>query len=74
MKIRFDYENSTDVPFMVLSAAMLPADVFSDVEVTNGRVMDLGDQKAVIGFAFPGLMDRLKLVDYEPTAEIELPE
>ena len=74
VKIRFDYENSTDVPFMVLSAAMLPADVFSDVEVTNGRVMDLGDQKAVIGFAFPGLMDTLKLVNYEPTEEIELPE
>jgi len=74
VKIRFDYENSTDVPFMVLSAAMLPADVFGDVEVTNGRVMDLGDQKAVIGFAFPGLMDTLKLVDYEPTEEIELPE
>ena len=74
VKIRFDYENSTDVPFMVLSAVMLPADVFSDVEVTNGRLMDLGDQKAVIGFAFPGLMDTLKLVDYEPTEEIELPE
>ena len=74
VKIRFDYENSTDVPFMVLSAAMLPADVFSDVDVTNGRVMDLGDQKAVIGFAFPGLMDTLKLVDYEPTEKIELPE
>ena len=74
VKIRFDYENSTDVPFMVLSAAMLPADVFSDVEVKNGRVLDLGDQKAVIGFAFPGLMDTLKLVDYEPTEEIELPE
>lgn len=74
VKIRFDYENSTNVPFMVLSAAMLPADVFSDVDVTNGRVMDLGDQKVVIGFAFPGLMDTLKLVDYEPTEEIELPE
>ena len=74
VKIRFDYENNTDVPFMVLSAAMLPADVFSDVEVTNGRLIDLGDQKAVIGFAFPGLMDTLKLVDYEPTEEIELPE
>ena len=74
VKIRFDYENSTDVPFMVLSAAMLPADVFSDVEVKNGRLLDLGDQKAVIGFAFPGLMDTLKLVDYEPTEEIELPE
>ena len=70
VKIRFDYENSTDVPFMVLSAAMLPADVFSDVEVTNGKLMDLGDQKAVIGFAFPGLMDTLpEYVEIEARAE-----
>ena len=60
VKIRFDYD--------------LSSDVFSDLEVTNGKVMDLGDQKAVIGFAFPGLMDSLKLADYEPTEEIELPE
>ena len=72
VKIRFDYDNNTDVPFMVLSSVILSSDVFSDLEVTNGKVMDLGDQKAVIGFAFPGLMDRLKLADYEPTEEIEL--
>lgn len=74
VKIRFDYDNHTDVPFMVLSSAILSSDVFSELEVTNGRVMDLGEQKAVIGFAFPGLMDTLKLVDYEPTEEIELPD
>ena len=74
VKIRFDYDNNTDVPFMVLSSVILSSDVFSDLEVTNGKVMDLGDQKAVIGFAFPGLMDSLKLADYEPTEEIELPE
>ena len=74
VKIRFDYDNNTDVPFMVLSSVILSSDVFSDLEVTNGRVMDLGEQKAVIGFAFPGLMDSLKLADYEPTEEIELPE
>ena len=74
VRIRFDYDNHTDVPFMVLSSAILSGDVFSDIEVTNGRILDLGDQKAVIGFAFPGLMDSLKLADYEPTEEIDLPE
>lgn len=74
VKIRFDYDNRTDVPFMVLSSVILSSDVFEEVEVTNGRVMDLGDQKAVIGVAFPGLMDSLKLTDYEPTEEVELPE
>lgn len=74
VRIRFDYENHTDVPFMVLSSAILSSDVFSDPEVTNGKVMDLGDQKMVIGAVFPGLSDNLKLADYEPTEEIDLPE
>ena len=74
VRIRFDYDNHTDVPFMVLSSAILPSDVFKDIEVTNGRVMDLGEQKAVIGIAFPGLGERLGLADYEPTEEIDLPE
>ena len=74
VRIRFDYENHTDVPFMVLSSAILSSDVFSEVEVTNGRVMDLGDRKMVIGAVFPGLSDNLKLADYEPTEEVDLPE
>ena len=74
VRIRFDYDNNTDVPFMVLSSALLSSDVFEDVEVTNGRVIDLGEQKAVVGIAFPGLMDSLKLADYDVTEEIDLPE
>ena len=74
VRIRFDYENHTDVPFMVLSSVLLDSAVFSDVKVTNGRVIDLGEQRAVLGFAFPGLLDSLRLADYEPTEEIELPE
>ena len=74
VRIRFDYENHTDVPFMVLSAVLLSGEVFSDVEAENGRIMDFGDQKAVIGYAFPGLAESLKLAAYEPTEEIELPE
>ena len=74
VRLRFDYENHTDVPFMVLSSAIMSSEVFSDVEVTNGRVIDLGDQKMVIGAVFPGLSDSLRLADYEPTEEIDLPE
>jgi len=74
VRIRFDYENHTDVPFMALSAVLLSGDIFSDVEAENGRVIDFGDQKAVIGYAFPGLGSSLKLAAYEPTEEFELPE
>ena len=74
VRMRFDYDNHTDVPFMVLTSVLFSADVFEDVDVTNGKVMDLGDRKVVIGYAFPGLMDSLKLADYEPTEEIDLPQ
>lgn len=74
VRMRFDYDNHTDVPFMALTSVLLSSDVFEDVDVTNGKVMDLGDQKVVIGYAFPGLMDSLKLADYEPTEEIDLPQ
>ena len=71
--IRFDYENhaeigGTSVPFAVITGALLDHEVFSNIEVTNGRLMDDGDRTAVIGFALPGLNDSLEFDD------IDLPE
>ena len=75
VRIRFDYVNRTaQVPFLVLSAVILLSDHFSNIEAENGKVLEMEDQSAVIGFALPGLMDSLKLSDYEPTEEIDLPE
>lgn len=87
VKIRFEYTNqateeidtdgekkSVAVPFTALSAVMLPSDTFSNVEVSNGKVMDQDGQSIVLGLAFPGLSDSLGLKDYEPTEDIDLPD
>lgn len=87
VRIRMDYENHVSqtvkidgtqvevkVPFAAISAVVLPEDTFSNVEVTNGKLISVGDQQAVIGYAFPGLADSLKLSEYEKAEDIEIPE
>lgn len=87
VKIRFDYENHTSrtvkadgkevevrIPFVMLSLVFLDSEVFSNVEVTNGKLMESQEQSIAVGYACPGLADSLKLASYEPTKEIEIPE
>lgn len=87
VKIRFDYENYTSetvkvdgkevevqVPFVMLSLVFLDSEVFSNVEVTNGKLMESQGQSIAVGYACPGLSDSLKLASYEPTKEIDIPE
>ncbi len=87
VRIRFDYDNRTRqtvstqdgevsvcTPFAALTMAMLPEEHFTDVEVKNGRVMELDGESAVIGLALPGLSQCLSLSEFEPTEELELPE
>ncbi len=88
VKIRFDYSNNATyeaaikgeetevyVPFTTMTAMMLPTDRFTDVTVTNGKVMSEGNNNIVLGLAFPGLTDSLDL-DREELADkdIEIPE
>ena len=87
LKIRFDYENTTSqmiyvdgknvnvkVPFVMLSALFLDEDMASNISVENGKVVDLDGQQVVIGYAMPGLADSLKLADFEPTEDVDIPE
>ena len=87
LRMRFTYENlekrtvtvdgkkrEVCVPFVAMSTCLLPSDVFSHVEVTNGRLVSMGDQNLAVGTAFPGLEESLKLADYEPTKDVDLPE
>ncbi len=90
--IRFDYTNhqyelleidgkeeKIYVPFAMLTGLMLDNDVFTNVSVTNGKIMNDGDRTIVAGLAFPGLQeslgldrDTLELPDYiEITANVE---
>lgn len=86
VKIRFDYKNDTKetvkidskeirakVPFTVISMMYLSEDVFSNVKVKNGKVLNMGGENIVVGYAFPGLKDSLKLADYEPTKDVKIP-
>ncbi len=70
--IRFDYENKQYetaeiegkeerifVPFTMLTGVLLDSDIFSNVEVSNGKLINDGDRTAVIGIAFPGLKEDL---------------
>lgn len=74
--IRFDYENravqtaviggnetEVYVPFAVLSGAVLPLEHFSNVSVSNGKVLSEGNNAIVVGFAFPGLSENLSISD-----------
>ena len=81
--IRFDYQNNqyetveidgkTEkiyVPFAMLTGMLLDSDVFTNVAVSNGKLINDGDHIAVIGIAFPGLEDNLA-IDKE---DFEIPD
>ena len=81
--IRFDYSNrqyeyveidgqkeKIYVPFAMLTGILLDNDVFTNVEVTNGKLINDGSRTAVIGIAFPGLQDNLSI----PLEKMEIPD
>ncbi len=66
MTIRFEYENNqyevrtvngvsqkVYVPFVALTGALLDTSHFSNVTVSNGKLINDGDRIAVMGMAFP---------------------
>ncbi len=72
--IRFDYSNHVTqtvtiggeetelyIPFAVVSGMMLSLDRFSNVSVTNGKIISEGNHDIVVGLAFPGLKENLDL-------------
>ncbi len=74
VSIRFDYVNNQYeyvdigdqqekiyVPFAVLTGMVLDNDRFSNVAVSNGKVLNDGSRTAVVGIAFPGLQEDLSL-------------
>lgn len=80
--IRFDYTNNQYemveidgqkekiyVPFMMITGMMLDNEKFSNVRVSNGKVINDGSHTIVAGLALPGLSDNLKL----SSDKIELP-
>lgn len=79
--IRFSYTpaDGQKAQFAALSAALLDSDKFTNVEVTNGAVVNDGDRLVALGAALPGLKARLDVEDkdgklpetVEITADVE---
>ena len=90
--IRFDYQNmqyeevlldgKTEkiyVPFTMLTGMLLDTEVFRNVTISNGKLINDGDRIAAVGIAFPGLQEdlaiskeKLDIPDYvEISADVE---
>ena len=70
--IRYDYINNSQTtadgfqvytPFAAMTGLMLDNDVFSNVKVTNGRLIEDGDRTIALGYAMPGLASSLDAGD-----------
>ena len=81
--IRFDYTNrqyetveingkevKIYVPFLMITGMFLDSETFSDVSVTNGKVISDGDRIIVAGIAFPGVQHDLGLTK----EQIDIPD
>lgn len=81
--MRFDYTNQQKetvevngkteelyVPYLMVSGMILDNEKFTDIQVSNGKLINDGDRSIVVGFALPGLQENLNL-DAE---KMELPD
>ena len=81
--IRFDYtDNQYEtveidgkkekiyVPFLMMTGLFLDSEKFSDVSVTNGKVISDGERYIVAGIAFPGIQQDLQLTK----KDIDIPD
>lgn len=81
--IHFDYKNNQYetvdidgkqekmyVPFAMITGMMLDNDIFTNVDVSNGKLINDGDRTIIAGIAFPGLQSNLN-VDKE---KLEIPD
>ena len=64
--VRFDYTNNAKVgevyaPFLMGTGVLLDGDKFSNVKVTNGKVIGDGSRFIVIGVGMPGMNDSLNM-------------
>lgn len=65
-------EDGVYVPFAAVTGMMLNKD-FTNVEVTNGKVVSDGNNQVVVGFAFPGLSESLDL-DSKDLEDANIPD
>jgi putative membrane protein len=85
VKITINYENKSEnkvtvngtqetmyTPFLVVSGTIINNKNNSNIEVTNGKVIENGDKTIVVGLCLPGMQESLKLNDVEIPESIEI--
>lgn len=83
--LRFDFTNRTDamfvgtagsrtasVPFVAMTGFIMPDDIFSNIEVDNGKVISEGGRTIVVGYALPGMAESLGIAGGD-AGGLELP-
>ena len=66
-------ESEVYVPFIALSGMLLD-DSFSNIEVTNGKVIADGNKNLIIGYTLPGLKESLDVDDSDFDGDISIPD
>ena len=57
--IRLEYDNHAAAPFAVMTGLLLDDSVFSNVEISGGKLLEEGGRMMAVGLVFPGLQDML---------------
>ena len=63
---------SMPVPFLMATVMLVDDDVYDNIEVTNGKVIDAGNMKAVLCYGLPGVYEALHLDEYDDL-DIDIP-
>lgn len=75
-KVKTKIDGKTEeiyVPFAAISGLILD-ESFSNIEVTNGKLMQDGNKSMVLGYALPGLKESLKLEDSDLADDVTIPD
>ena len=69
-----DVHNGIYTPFTMITAVILPTEHFSNVKMENARDISDGSKHILMGVAFPGLSDSLKLKDSAIGQKFDIPD
>ena len=62
------------VPFTVVTGMLLDSANFSNIEVTNGKVTEVGDDSLAIGIVLPGMEESLSSKLDELNVTMDIPD
>ena len=88
VRVRFDYTNDTEqtvkvkgkeetvkVPFAMITGVQIDQEKFSNINVTNGKLISEGSNSFLVGIAFPGLKESLNTEELtEKISDKEIPD